>query len=259
MTLSRRIDRPSYEQLNPFKFYLDPTTYKAGYPYLNPALSYAAELSYTYKQRFITTLNYAITTNPITEVIQPSTTENKVTIQTTKNLIQMSYYGISGSYQISFFKWWNNTTNINVYYSNYTGDIAGTNLNAGKTTFNLFSTNSFILPGNWSAELSGFYQAREQYGYMVVDPMWMLNAGIQKNLFDKRATIRLNAKDIFWHGYPSATSYYKDYIESFVAQRDTRQVSISFTYRFGKRTVPQSTKHSGGAEDEKKRVGGHGS
>ncbi len=258
ITLSRRIERPNYEQLNPFKFYLDPTTYKAGYPYLNPALSYAVELSYVYKQKFITTLNYTITNSPLTEVIQPSPTETKVTIQTTKNLISMAYYGINGSYQFSFYKWWNNTTNVNIYYSQYTGDIAGTNLNAGRGTFDINTNNSFILPKNFSAELSGFYQAPQQYGYMSLRPQWMLNIGIQKNLFDKRATVRLNATDIFWRGYPSATSHYNDYVEFFIAKRDTRQVSLSFTYRFGKRTVPPSMRHHGGAEDEKRRIGGQG-
>jgi hypothetical protein len=259
ITLSRRIERPNYEQLNPFKYYLDPTTYKSGYPYLNPALSWSAELSYVFRQKFITNINYTYTSSPITEVIQPSPTETKVTIQTTKNLTGMAYYGINGAYQFRFYKWWNNTTNINVYYARYTGDIAGSSLNAGKATFDVNSTNSFILPANWSAELSGFYQAPQVYGYMNLKPTWMLNIGIQKNLFEKRATVRLNATDIFWRGYPRATSIYNNYVESFVAKRDTRQVSASFTWRFGKRSLPPSMRHSGGAEDEKRRAGGQGS
>ncbi len=261
ITLSRRIQRPNYEQLNPFKFYLDPTTYKAGYPYLNPALSYAIELSYVYKQKLITTFNYTITKSPIIEVIQPSPdtiNENKVTIQTDKNLISMAYYGLNGSYQFRFTKWWNNTTNVNIYYSQYQGDISGSNLNKGAGTFDIYTNNSFILPKNFSAELSGYYQAPQLYGYMVVRQQWMINIGIQKNLFEKRATVRINASDIFWHGYPSATSNYNNYTEFFVAKRDTRQVSLSFTYRFGKRSVPQSQRHNGGAEDEKRRVGGQG-
>ena len=256
ITLSRRIERPNYEQLNPFKYYLDPTTYKSGYPYLSPALSYSAELSYIFKQKFVTNLNYTLTSLPITEVIQPSTTETKVTIQTTKNLTSMAYYGISGAYQFQLRKWWNNTTNINAYYARYTGDIAGTNLNAGKATFDVNTTNSFLLPAGCSAELSFNYEAPQVYGYMHLMPTWMLNVGVQKNLFDKRATLRLNATDIFWHGYPRATSYYNDYVESFTARRDTRQISISFSWRFGKRTVPQSVRHNGGAEDEKRRAGG---
>jgi hypothetical protein len=254
ITLSRRIERPSYDQLNPFKYFLDPTTYKAGYPYLIPALSYSTELSHIFKQKLITTFNYTHTTSPIVEVIQPSTTEAKVTVQTNKNLTSMDYYGLNGAYRFSFFKWWNNTTNANVYYARYTGDIAGSNLNAGKVTFDVNTTNSFLFPHNWSAEVGGFYQAPQVYGYMSLKPTWMANVGVQKQLFAKKATVRVNATDIFWRGYPRATSNYNNYTESFVAKRDTRQVSLSFTWRFG--STPQSMRHRGGAEDEKRRVGG---
>ncbi|MCW3121808.1 MAG: TonB-dependent receptor [Flavipsychrobacter sp.] len=258
VTLSRRIARPSYQQLNPFKYYLDPTTYTEGFPYLQPALSYSAELMHSFKQKFITTLSYIFTSAPLVEVIQPSDVESKVTVQTNKNLTSMSYYGASGSYQFKISKWWNNTTNINAYYANYIGDIAGTYLNNGSFTYDINTINNFIMPKSWSAELSFNYQAPQVYGYMDLRPTWMLNAGVQKNLFDKRATVRLNVTDIFWHGYPSATSYYSNYTEFFVAYRDTRQAAVSFTYRFGKRTLPPSRRHSGGAEDEKSRAGGQG-
>lgn len=254
ITLSRRIERPNYEQMNPSKFYLDPTFYKAGYPFLNPALSYSAELSHTYKQRLITTINYTKTSAPLTEVLQPSLTESKVTIQTTKNLTTMDYIGVSGAYQFSFYKWWNNTTNLNIYYGHYTGDIAGANLNSGRVTYDLNMTNSFVLPRNWSAELGGNYQAPQVYGYMNLRPNWMLNIGVQKNLFDKRATLKLSITDLFWKGYPSATSYYNNYTETFVSKRDTRQVSLSATWRFGQR-AGAGQKHSGGADEERRRAG----
>lgn len=48
LSLSRRINRPSYNQLNPFKNFLDPSTYSAGNPYLDPELSYAFEFTHTY-------------------------------------------------------------------------------------------------------------------------------------------------------------------------------------------------------------------
>src|SRR5690606_2810202 len=40
LSMNRRIDRPSYDQLNPFKFYLDPSTYREGNPYLKPQTTY---------------------------------------------------------------------------------------------------------------------------------------------------------------------------------------------------------------------------
>jgi hypothetical protein len=115
--------------------------------------------------------------------------------------------------------------------------------------------NSFLLPKDWSAELSFFYQTSQLHGYMVIDPIWSLNAGVQKHLFDKKLTVKLNCADIFWRSYPHATSVYKDYVERFTAQRETRQLSLSVVYRFGKRTVAPVQRRRGGAEDEKRRAG----
>ncbi len=255
VTLSRRIERPNYQQLNPFRHYIDATTYREGYPYLNPASFYSVELSHTYKQRFLTTITYGINKGIITEVIQPSDNEKNVTVQTNKNLDRMLFIGLSGAYPFQVTKWWNNVTNYNIYYARYEGNIANTPLDNGRPTFDFNTTNTFILPRNFSAELGGFYQARQIYGYMDVQPVWMLNMGVQKNFLDKRATLRLNVQDLFWTGYPSATSRFTGYKESFIAERETRQVTVAFTYRFGKKTVAPTRRRSGGAEEEKIRAG----
>lgn len=256
VTFSRRINRPNYEQLNPFKYYLDPSTYKAGYPFLMPELVYNIELSHTFKQRFVTTLLYSYFVDPITEVIQPSddTNQKRVTVQTNKNLTSQSFYDLSGSYQFQFFKWWSNSLHFNCYYTKFTGNIANSLLNTSQVTFDLNTTNSFLLPKDWSAELGLFYQTKQLYGYMMIEPLWSLSAGIQKNLFQKKVNIKLNATDVFWKSYPRATSVYRNYTESFTAQRETRQVNLAFTYRFGKRTVAPVQKHNSGAEDEKRRA-----
>ncbi len=257
LTLSRRINRPNYEQLNPFKNYLDPSTYSSGYPYLMPELTYNIEASHTFKQRFITSFMFSYLKDPITEVIQPSddTTQKRVTVQTNKNLTSQLFYDLSGAYQLQYFKWWSGSINFNCYYSIFRGNIANSNLNTGRLTADINVANSFLLPKNWSAELSFFYQTSQLHGYMVIDPIWSLNAGVQKHLFDKKLTVKLNCSDIFWRSYPHATSVYKDYVERFTAQRETRQLSLSVVYRFGKRTVAPVQRRRGGAEDEKRRAG----
>ncbi len=254
VTLSRRIQRPNYQQLNPFKFFIDNTTYKAGYPYLRPALTYAVELSHTFKQRFSTTLTYSVTNDNITEVIQPSDTEDSVTVQTNKNLATVHYYGVSGSYPFQIRKWWSNFTNVNVYYAQYIGQVANTNLRNGSPAFTIYTMNNFMLPKGFSAEASFWYQSRMIYGFMDLKEMWKLNFGLKKNLFDNKATLALNIQDVFWKGWPRATSTYSQYQEDFQATRDTRIGSISFTYRFGKRTVAPTRKRKGGAADEMNRV-----
>lgn len=258
LTLSRRIERPNYDQLNPFKFFIDKTTYREGYPYLYPASSYSAELSHIFKQRFITTFTYSYALNHITEVIQPSDVEDSVTVQTNKNIKHMTFIGLSGSYNTQITKWWNNVSNITIFHAQYVGNIANTPLDNGSFALQLYTTNSFVLGKDISAEASLNYQGKQIYGYMDVNPVWSLNAGLQKNFFNKTLTVRLNVQDIFWTGYPSATSTYSNYKEDFIAERDTRQVSLAVTYRFGKKTVAPVRRRTGGAEDEKGRVGGNG-
>ena len=167
----------------------------------------------------------------------------------------MSFYGLSVAYPFQVTKWWSNITNGNVYYARYEGNVANTPLNNGRPTFDINTNNTFLLPKDITAELGIFYQARQVYGYMDLQPVWMLNAGVQKHFLDKRATVRLNVQDLFWTGYPSATSVYTGYEEDFVAIRDTRQVTIALTYRFGKTTIPQARRRAGGAEEEKQRAG----
>lgn len=254
LTFSRRIERPNYQQLNPFKYFIDKTTYREGYPYLQPASFYSVELSHTFNQRFVTTFTYGINKGYITEVIQPSETEDSITVQTNKNLKQMTFVGLSGAYPFQITRWWSNISNFNVYYALYEGNIANTPLRNGKPTFDLNTNNTFLLPGNVSIELGLYYQARQIYGYMDVQPVWMLNAGIQKHLFNKKATIKLNVQDIFFTGYPKATSIYTGYREDFIAERETRVGNLSFIYRFGKNTVAPVRKRSGGAEEEKNRA-----
>jgi hypothetical protein len=254
LTLSRRIERPNYQQLNPFKYFIDRTTYREGYPYLRPASFYSAELAHTFSQRFVTSFTFGINKGYITEVIQPSDTEDSITVQTNKNLDQMTFVGLSGAYPLQFTKWWSNVSNFNLYYAMYQGNIANTPLRNGRPTFDVNIQNTFMLPGDWSAELGFFYQARQLYGYMEVEPVWMLNAGIQKHLFNRKATVRLNIQDIFFTGYPSATSVYTGYKEHFTAERETRVANISFVYRFGNNSVSPVRRRSGGAEEEKSRA-----
>jgi hypothetical protein len=254
ITLSRRIERPNYQQLNPFKYFIDKTTYREGYIYLQPASFYSVELSHTLKQKYQTTFTVGINKGIITQVIQPSEVDTLVTVQTNKNLDRMLFIGLSGTYPIQIRKWWSNVTSYNAYYARYEGNIANTPLRDGSPTIEINTNNTFILPKEFSAELGWIFQARQTYGYMDVNPNWMLNAGIQKQIMKRTATIRLNVQDIFWTGYPSATSTYLGYSEDFIAQRETRVVNLSFTYRFGSRPQGPARRRSGGAEEEKNRA-----
>jgi hypothetical protein len=256
LNMSRRLDRPSYQQLNPFKFFLDPTTYREGNPFLNPQFTWSFEWNHTIAQRYTITASYALTTDNITQVIGPVEGVDRVTVQTDKNLDNVSYYSLSASIPLSVGKWWNSINNFSTYLGNYEGNYANTFLNDGNVVFDFHTSNTFMLGKDWSAELNFNYHSREQYAFMNLNPMWGLGAGIQKQLFKKKGTVRLAVTDIFWENLPSALIEFRDYTEYFDVYRETRQAIVSYTHRFGDNKLTPSRRRVGGAEEEKQRAAG---
>lgn len=255
INFSRRITRPSYNQLNPFKFYLDPTTYRAGNPDLNPQTTMNYELTYSFSNKYFATLSYSKTSDNITEVIKPIVENGEnITVQTNENLSSASYFGLNVIAPVKMAKWWDMNNSANFYYGSYTGNVSGTQINnKGNFTFSLNSINSFKLGNGFTAELTGNYQAREVYAYMDVKPIWYLNIGAQKK-FKNSSTLKLAFNDIFFTSNPKARTTFNNYVENFVVERDTRVVTLSYTYNFGSGKSGQPRK-TGGADDLKQRIG----
>ncbi len=254
LSLSRRINRPSYRQLNPFKVFLDPATSSAGNPFLKPELTNSFEMTHTLKQKFITKIGYSRTTDNILGVLSPDTEPNTV-LQTGRNLAKYDYYNLSFGFPIAVGKWLNSTNNALLYYGRYSGNLVNTNLDAGRTTFTFNSNNSFVVNNTITAEFTGNYQGKSTYGFLDIDPIWSMGLGVQKQLLEKKASLKLNISDVFFTNSVDAVTLLSGYGERFLQTRDTRVGTLSFTYRFGKTQVPGSRRRSGGAEDEKRRAG----
>lgn len=254
LSVSRRIDRPNYSELNPFRFFLDPSTYSSGNPYLNPQLTWSYELSYTVKQLNFT-LAYSHTKQNTTVVIRPSETEDKVTVQIPVNLNSYDYYGLTIAAPFRFTKWWNAINNANIYYGHYNGNLANTTLDNGTPAANISTNNTFTLSKGWTIELNASVNTGGQYGFMKLDPQWQLSPGVQKTILNKKGTIRFNITDIFWTNLPRAVIEFSNYIEHWHAKRESRVANLSFTYRFGKNTVAAARRRTTASEEERRRAG----
>ncbi|MFD2574051.1 TonB-dependent receptor domain-containing protein [Spirosoma soli] len=254
LTLSRRINRPSYGQLNPFRIIIDPTTAGSGNPNLRPETSYNLELTHTFKGTFSTGLSYARTSLPIIGVVQPET--DSTVLSTSVNLNRQDYFALTITAPVQPAKWWQMYNNAVFYYSHFVGNLAGTSLNKGRPAFNLSSNHTFTFGKGWSAELNGSFQSGEQYGFLRVQPNGQVTAGLQKALWDRKGTLRINVADVFFTQKVRAVSAYDNYIERFYQRRDSRVATVSFSYRFGNDKVTPIRRRTSGAEDEKRRAGG---
>lgn len=260
LSVSRRIDRPGYSQLNPFLFLIDVTTYATGRPGLLPQLTWSYELSYTLKSLSFT-LGYSHTKDNqniviarFKDVFPNIPSEDNVTVQIPVNLESSDYFGLTVAAPVRVNKWWNMINNADVYYNHFNGDLAGTALNNGTASIRISTNNTFSFKKGWSAELNGNYNSSGRYGYMVFEPQWGVGVGVQKNVMKNKATVRFNITDIFWTNLPKAVITYNNYIEKWHAFRETRVGNLSFTYRFGNSKVAAARRRVTSSEEERRRA-----
>jgi iron complex outermembrane receptor protein len=252
MNFGRRIDRPDYGDLNPFLFFLDEYTYQAGNPYLQPQISTNIELSHTYQNMLTTTLNYSNTQNFFAETFQQ---EGHATIVRRGNIGRRENAGIAVSLNMPVTKWWNTTIYVNVNYNHYTGELYGEDLDVHAIQGMGNMTNMFKFKHGWSAELSGWYRTSGIEGQIYVQPMGQTSTAIAKQIMKERGTLKLGLRDIFYTQQVKGSIDFQQTEATFHNSRDSRQLSLTFTYRFGQAIKgAQNNHHSGGADDESNRI-----
>jgi iron complex outermembrane recepter protein len=253
LSYARRISRPNYDDLNPFIFFLDSLTFQQGNPYLTPQFTNNVEFTHTYNRFLTTTLNYTRTTDIITDLLKQNTEKN-LTYQTKDNFSSMTQWGISVMANIPASKWWNINLYTNVFNNDYKGLYNNDPVHVQFTSFLGNITNSFVLGKGWNAEVSGWYRSKSTEGVLVANPMGALNGAITKQLFDKKATLKIGVRDILWTQRFSGYVKYSDIDVTINNRRDSRQFNMSFTYRFGKKNIAPARRKTGGADDEQSRV-----
>lgn len=251
---SRRIDRPSYDALNPFVYYLDEYTYNKGNPFLNPQYTHNFEVSYTFLQKYLLSVNYSRVNDVITEVLLPDESK-KALYQTNANLAKNVSYGANLNVPVKPFKWWDMNNNLNVFHLSFESpNLAGQNLKTGKTSFQFKMQNSFIIVPGFTAELSANYESPIDYGTLSIGNRYFVDMGLSKSLFNKKASLKLALSDVFNTNETNITSAYPGLKYDLYQKNDSQVARVSFTYRFGKNEIKPARRRTTGTEAEQGRM-----
>ncbi|TCD12843.1 TonB-dependent receptor [Pedobacter frigidisoli] len=251
---SRRIDRPSYDALNPFVYYLDQYTYNKGNPFLNPQYTHNFEVSYTFMQKYMLSLGYSRVNDVITEVLLPDEAQ-KALYQTNANIAKNISYNANLNIPVQITKWWQTNNNLNVFYLSFEApDLAGSPLKTGKTSFQFKSQQTFTIVSGFTGELSGSYESPLDYGTLSLKARYYIDAGLSKSLFNKKASLKLALSDVFNMSENNLSSAYPG-LSYYVHQKNESQIGrISFTYRFGKNEIKPARRRATGTESEQGRM-----
>jgi outer membrane receptor protein involved in Fe transport len=249
---SRRIDRPSYDNLNPFVYYLDPYTFSKGNAFLKPQYTNNFEFNYTYNKSINVSLGYSRTSDVITEIIL---TDGKKTYQTTLNLQTQNSYSLNVNAPYTITKWWSGNVNVNSFYLGFKSDSVGTGkLNDGQVTVQVKATQTLTF-GSYRFEIMGDYQSPLTYGIYKIRPQYGVDAGVSHSFANKKANIKLALDDIFYLRRNNLSSRAIGNDFDIRQNYDSRVGRLTFTYNFGNNKI-KSREHRTGADDEKGRVKG---
>ena len=252
---SRRIDRPNYQQLNPFIFFEDPYTLDEGNPFLKPQFSDNFEISYTYKGKATLSLGYSNTRDYIVQITKQDDTTRVITA-IDGNLGSFKNYSANLSFPVSISKWWNMQNQVNLYYNKFSdNELLGGQFYSGKLAYNINVYNTFRLSDKWSAELGFGYVSPYVYGLeRTIKPRYRIDAGVQKTFAKNRAKLKFNFSDIFLNQQYTGVLKYQNIDLSILNKWTSRRASLTFSYNFGKQSIKSSRERSTGAEDLKNRV-----
>lgn len=256
LSYSRRIDRPNYQNLNPFRFYLDPYTYQEGNPYLRPQFTNSFQLTHVYKGTFSTSLSYSRTIDVIVNEVPGQIPEKNITYVTSDNLATQDNVNLTLSFPVRINKWWNMQNNISGYYNHFSSPYLGAQYNVEFVAYNLYSSNTFVLGKGFTGELSAWYNSAGVYGFYRYQPQGAFSLGVQKTVLNKKGTLKLNVNDPLWLNRFNGLAQYQDINFRVRARWESRIVRATFTYRFGNQNVKAARQRSTSTEAERNRAGG---
>lgn len=251
---TKRITRPSYNDIAPFVFFWGPNTFSAGNTFLLPAISNAFRAGY-HQNQWIVSLQYTHTKNEIVPFQTEKDSLSDNLIIRAQNLAASNIFSITNSYSLNLRPWWKLQTNLTAQYQTTQTSNLHDNTTQGTYGLNVNVSNSLKLPKDFSAEISGTFQSKMQFGISAFLPAGSLNVGLQKK-FGNKGTFRLAMDDILY------TNIWK--IKTFSPQNDlntfwnydlhSQYIRLTYTRSFGNSKLPSMNVKSGSGE-ERKRVG----
>jgi outer membrane receptor protein involved in Fe transport len=253
LNYGRRIDRPHYQDLNPFVTIIDKYSDWEGNPFLRPQYASNYELTYNYKSIFSLQLEYQYISD---YQVEYDYQKGNIFSATTINLGGRAHLDLNASLNINPFKWWTFNFYTELNNNKYNGQLINSQLKVNSTYLYFNNNNQFIFKNGWSAELSSFYLGPASDAQFTHRYREQTNIGLQKKVLNKKGAIKLTARDIFRQNFSGGTiTNIPGVLATYYNDNANRSVTIGFSYNFGSNKDDKKRRVTGSADSEAGRVG----
>ncbi|MDR0418728.1 MAG: outer membrane beta-barrel family protein [Prevotellaceae bacterium] len=252
LSYTRRINRPGYWNLNPFRRYIDPYTYFQGNPNLDPAYGHRVNLEYNLFRFINLSLGYSHTKGMMIQI--PESLPNNMTAYRQGNFgkTQNISFNIHLS-QVPVAKWWSMNVSIWMAY------IMNENYSYSNSNFggNIWTNNTFTLSKTVKAELEFWANTPMVWGYFETKFQGSLNLGVKKSFWNNIGSLSIYFDDILGTNKFNATTRIDGIQREVENLWESCAIRFAFTYRFGQANQ-SAIRRNVGQQDDADRVGGGG-
>ncbi|HEX8426390.1 outer membrane beta-barrel family protein [Hymenobacter sp.] len=233
----RRISRPYYRLLNPFRWYDSPYSYESGNPHLLPTLSHNLELAYTHSESLIFSVDYLRSSNSMKEITTIDSEGLQATIPL--NYYNVRTYGINITYIYNKLKWFESTNMINGYHYAILSNLEFTDSRLKQVGFYASSQNTIVLNNKMGMKLNVLFTYNSPYldGVYKVQGFSNLNLALQTLILKKKVTARVGVSDIFRSQRNKYVANYNNVTLLSNNYYDRRAATVSLQYRFGNKKI----------------------
>lgn len=237
LTYNRKLTRPNYQDLNPFRFFVNENDYDQGNPNLVPNYSQNFNLNLSLKNTFFIDVYYRDNGRYISPLSFQDNT-NQVLLEIYQNVEKSHSYGVDFTLSTSIARFWDFYAYTSIFHEDETfldPENQGGLLNNMVDGFYGYFSNDLTLSkdGTFTGEVSVLYLSGFLFGTYKMTETTTLNVGIRKSLGEGRAVLSLVGEDLLYRANARYISTYRTQDNGYAPLPETRLIRLGFTYNFG--------------------------
>ncbi|WP_372483048.1 TonB-dependent receptor domain-containing protein [Elizabethkingia anophelis] len=251
ISYGRRINRPSYSNLNPARWYLNANSYEEGNPFLQPSFTTNIELSHSYKDLLTTTLSFSTTKNGFGQLTIHDL-QNDIQSFIRRNYYDYNNFSWSEYINYTIFPWWNTSAEAAIYYTETKAYSEYLNPKYSGWGGYFSNTNDFTLNKRktFLAQLIYEYTYPTIFNENRTDSYSNLGIAIKLLFLEKKLQIVLNANNILGSDRIKTSNITQGINQNFRQYYDTQYVRLSLSYKFGNKNLNTRKKDTGNEEEK---------